>query len=434
MIASPTALSLPLRTPAHTARVPSRAPAVRPRFTTDGSGALEEHLDAWCAKIAAAVRGIVGSARLEALLLGGGYGRGEGGVLRSATRCRAGSPNPAPIGSTAAQAGFGDPALQDRPYNDVEFYVFLRGNRHLNERRFGRALHVLGEILTPQVGAEVEFKIASLPELAAAEVSMFSYDLLSGHRLLYGAPDLLAPCAGHRDGERIPLAEATRLLMNRGSGLLFAHERIERATFTAADADFVRRNIAKAQLALGDALLVAHREYHWSARERHRLVERLARTQPMPWMEDVRVHHARGVEFKFHPCRSTESAETLRADHQAITALAEKVFLWIEERRLGRAFASTRDYVGDAIEKFPAAHPLRMMLQQMKAFGSRSLIASDVSCHPRDRVMHALALLLWTPPGEEAAVLRQIQRELDTSARAFPDLVTAYRERWQFLN
>mgnify|MGYP006142135189 CR=1 FL=1 len=40
-----------------------------------------------------------------------------------------------------------------------------------------------------------------------------------------------------------------------GTGLLFARERLDRPHFTAADADFVGRNLAKARLALGDAVL-----------------------------------------------------------------------------------------------------------------------------------------------------------------------------------
>src|SRR5437660_1366005 len=84
------------------------------------------------------------------LLLGGGYGRGEGGVWRT------------PDG--------------DRPYNDLEFYVCLRGSRHWNEQYYQRPIEILGEILTPQTGVHVEFKIISLAELARQRVSMFSYD------------------------------------------------------------------------------------------------------------------------------------------------------------------------------------------------------------------------------------------------------------------
>src|SRR5688572_7629618 len=100
---TPTALSLPLRTPRVSVRSPVVPPdIVEPRFTIDGSPALEQHLALTCAKIAAGIRGLIPPGRLEAVLLGGGYGRGEGGVLQT------------PMGA--------------RPYNDLEFYVCLRGN------------------------------------------------------------------------------------------------------------------------------------------------------------------------------------------------------------------------------------------------------------------------------------------------------------------
>jgi hypothetical protein len=130
---------------------------------------------------------------------------------------------------------------------------------------------------------------------------MFSYDLVMGHRWLLGDDRLLARCGHHRDAERIPLVEATRLLMNRCSGLLFAAERLERDEFTAADADFVRRNIAKAELALGDAILVTRREYHWSVRERHRRLASLAAHNAMPWLADVQQRHATGTASSCTP-------------------------------------------------------------------------------------------------------------------------------------
>ena len=66
-----------------------------PRFTLDGSEVLEAHLAATCDKVLSGIRALVPAARLDGILLGGGYGRGEGGVLKTA-------------------AG-------DQPYNDLEF-------------------------------------------------------------------------------------------------------------------------------------------------------------------------------------------------------------------------------------------------------------------------------------------------------------------------
>lgn len=398
--------------PASTQSLPPQIPrdaAHLQRFTADGSRELERHLTETCTGIAAGIRGLVPSTKLEAVLLGGGYGRGEGGVLRTASG--------------------------DQPYNDLEFYVFIRGNRHVNELRFARALHVLGEILTPQAGVEVEFKITSRRELERAPISMFSYDLSMGHRWLIGDESVLAGCAHHREAEDIPLAEATRLLMNRCSGLLFAREKLNQHEFTLADADFVRRNIAKARLALGDAVLVAYKHYHWSARERHRQVERITRTETLSWLQDVCRQHADGVEFKLHPERSTAARETLLAEHARVSALAREVFLWLEQRRLDTAFASAADYALNRADKCVQPGALRNVLVNAKTLGLSSLFDARAGRHPRERCLHALALLLWEPDAlASPTLLAHVQRALQTHATTPADIMSAYRELWSRVN
>lgn len=399
------ASTFPVTAPTESA--PASAPATR--FTADGSPALEDHLAQTCRKIAAGLRGLLPPRRLEAVLLGGGYGRGEGGVLRT------------PEG--------------DRPYNDLEFYVFLRGNRHLNDRLHGRAVHVLGEILTPQAGIEVEFKVASLRELARKPVSMFSYDLVAGHRWLIGSEEMLADCAHHRDAGQIPLTEATRLLMNRCTGLLFSQERLQRATFTAADADFTRRNIAKAELALGDAVLVTYGQYHWSVRERHQRLQRIAAAERRPWLAAVLRHHARGVEFKLHPERSLAAREALQRDHAAVSELARQAWLALESTRLRVEFRSARDYALHPVPKWTNSGRFRTRLVNARLFGPGAAVGREAGRDPRDRVLHALALLLWEPEAlRSPALLARLQAGLRSDAGALSPLVRDYAALWSQVN
>src|SRR5205823_13904433 len=117
--------------------------------------------------------------------------------------------------------------------------------------------------------------ILSLNKLRRSPVSMFYYDLVMGHRWLRGEEGLLSGCEHHRDAERIPLAVATRLMMNRCSGLLLARERLERAEFSPGDADFVGRNLAKAQLAFDTTILTAFGRNDWSCQGRHKRVNQL---------------------------------------------------------------------------------------------------------------------------------------------------------------
>ncbi|HOW63666.1 MAG TPA: hypothetical protein P5186_00130 [Candidatus Paceibacterota bacterium] len=377
-----------------------------PRFTIDGSEALEQLIASTCNRAREGVLSVVPAGKLDGILLGGGYGRGEGGVLRT------------PEG--------------DKPYNDLEFYVFIRGNALLVERRYRRPLHDLGEHLSPSAGLEVEFKVLTLEKLRRSAPSMFYYDLVAGHRRTYGDDALLDGCEHHRNAEAIPLHEATRLLFNRCSGLLFSLERLRRPRFGADEADFVGRNLAKAQLAFGDVLLAAQGQYHWSCRTRHERLATIHFGEDLAWAAPLKGHHATGVEFKLNPIRSTESRETLASRHAEVSALGRKLWLWLESKRLGRPFASATDYAFSRIDKCPETSAVRNRFVNLRAFGSPGLVSTR---YPRERLFHALALLLWeNQPWKEAALLRRIQEELRTGEPEFSGLVWVYQQLWNRFN
>ncbi|MEO7299992.1 MAG: hypothetical protein ABI042_15605 [Verrucomicrobiota bacterium] len=374
------------------------------RFTINGSNALEDHLRQSCEKIAQAVLEIIPREKIEALLLGGGYGRGQGGVLKT-------------------NSG-------DQPYNDLEFYLCLRGSTLLNQKNYGGALHHLGERLSPTAGLEVEFKITSLKKILQIPPTMFSYDLAWGHRSLIGATEFFST---QPDARKIPLSEATRLLMNRCTGLLFAREHLQRKPFTPDDADFVGRNHAKAQLGFGDAFLTANGQYHWDVRERNKRLATLKENISLPWLDEIRQQHNAGVEFKFHPYRSTESLERLCEKQLELTTLGLKVWLWIEGHRLTKSFPSASDYALSDLSKCPETNALRNFLINARRFGGKMI--SQPITYPRQRLFHSLALLLWEPETfTDPKLLRRVQNELQTSATTFRELVLAYETLWKNYN
>jgi hypothetical protein len=375
------------------------------RFTVDGSGELEMRLAKWCGEFTEDVCRVIPDRLLEAVVLGGGYGRGEGGVLRM-------------------QKG-------EEPYNDLEFYVFVRGPLLWRERQFKRKLADLCHQWSERTGIEFEAKLLTSKKLQKAPVSMMYYDLVVGHRWLFGASGEFTNCEHHRAAHRIPLHEATRLLMNRASGLLFSKELLDKPEFTVADADFVRRNISKAQLALGDVVLTAFGRYHSSCRERHRRLEKLEPTATVPWLNELIDHHAVGVEFKLHPLISNDSVESLRDEHARLVQLAGEVFLWLEQRRLGQTFASHRDYAFSAVRKHPDTRAVRNALINGRGFGFRSFSTR----YPRERLLESIALLLWTPDAITGpTTLRKLQSELVTTEKTFAGLVKAYRTIWNRFN
>lgn len=207
-------------------------------YTAVPSPELDALLDSVLAEIARELDRIRPSG-LAAVVLGGGYGRGEGGVLHTA-------------------AG-------DRLYNDLDFFVFTDGAGRRDRRRLGAQLRKIGEALEPRLGIAVDFSPAKdLSSLAKVSRTLMFQELLHGWKPVWGAADLVRRIPG-LDPSELPYTEAVRLLLNRGMGLVFAGERLARGE---EDADFIVRNMNKALLGCGDALLLAGGKYRWRGAER----------------------------------------------------------------------------------------------------------------------------------------------------------------------
>jgi hypothetical protein len=379
------------------------------RFTIDGSAALEQRLAELCAQVRSELEAAIAPSRLEALLLGGGYGRGEGGVLKNS----------------------GD----DLPYNDLEFYLFLTGPPQWNQIRHGKRLHHIAEQLTAEAGLEIEFKLISFKQLRNSSVSMFHYDLVMGHRWIKGNEELLTRCEHHRMPDQIPLAEALRLLMNRCTGLLFSKERLHRENFTDTEADFTGRNLAKAQLAFGDVFLAVHGQYHWSCRTRRERLRSWNAATDFPRLPDLQEHHRAGVEFKLHPTRGTGPRDHYWDRFCELTELGLQLWLWLESRRLHVKFSSARHYALHPLNKCPEKSRWRNRLVQVKNFGFSALLRRESERYPREKLLNTLPLLLWDADAlTDPVLLGHVQGNLGTDAKHLADLTRAYESIWRRFN
>ena len=207
-------------------------------YTSVPSPRIAELLDRSLAGIAADI-GALKLPGLRAVVLGGGYGRGEGGVLH-----------------TAAGDGL---------YNDLDFFVFASGAGRALRARIDRALRELAGPWTEKLGVAVDFgPVKNCGTLKKAASTLMFQELLRGWKPVWGTPELerWIPALEPRE---LPFSEAARLLLNRGMGLVFAGESLKKKD---PDADFIVRNMNKALLGAGDALLIAAGEYRWRGEER----------------------------------------------------------------------------------------------------------------------------------------------------------------------
>ena len=201
-------------------------------FTAARDAAADAALRAALPEIVAAVRGCA-LPGFAGLVLGGGYGRGEGGA-------------------TAAH----------RLYNDLDLFVFLDAPE-VAFPSFAQRLAPVAAAFTARLGVDVDFTLRTASRLRRDGRRLMVQELLRGHVALDPADFDLAAWSGVRPcaAADLPAGEAARLVMNRGMGLEFARRRLA-ANGGRADA-FVLRNLNKAVLGAGDARLIAEGRYAW---------------------------------------------------------------------------------------------------------------------------------------------------------------------------
>ncbi|MCD6338783.1 MAG: hypothetical protein J7M29_05315, partial [Verrucomicrobia bacterium] len=213
----------------------------------------------------------------------------------------------------------------------------------------------------------------------------------------------------------------------------FAKERLQQERLSPEDADFIGRNIAKAQLAFGDAILAALGQYHWSCRERNRRLQQIRFEGELAWAEPLAAEHAEGVAFKLHPVRAAPSRDRLLAAHKRLLEHGQRLWLWLEGKRLGAAFASPREYGLSPINKCPETPPWRNLLVNLRQWGPAILADPRRFRYPRERLLNALALLLWNAE-PDPEIQKALAVLLRGKASSFSEWTALYRALWNRFN
>jgi hypothetical protein len=200
------------------------------------------------------IKALPPSCRPDYVYLGGGYGRGEGGVcLRHDGR--------------------------KTLYNDLDMFVFTAQASRRRRRDIDAALQDISRHWSAALSLEVDFPpCRNLSRLSQHTHTLMFQELLQGNQLVYGQEDVLAAWP-RLDPADIPPLEAYRLMLNRGAGILLAAGRLTQQYATLPDLDFTLRNLHKAVLGCGDALLLQQKRYRYRSQERGEL---LRQCNPLP--------------------------------------------------------------------------------------------------------------------------------------------------------
>lgn len=256
---------------------------------------------------------------LDAVVLGGSYGRGEGGILLN-------------------------PSGEERPYNDLDLFLFKKKaffQKTQFTRKAQKAMVALSHTYQKKLGIHIDFsRPLSRDEMTKWPHWLMWADLLEGHKILWGSQEMFSLHSPAWKGKPLPFVEATRLLLNRGAGLLEAM-RILYHWQLPPDSDFVRRNYYKCALALGDALLIIHQSYNSSYRKRlqffldiHQKDSELANFGLISLYE-------KALQFKFSPNQHDIPS---KKEIEELSLSWREVFLYVEKKRFQKNWSSLEEY------------------------------------------------------------------------------------------
>ena len=195
--------------------------------------------------------------KLRGVVLGGGYGRGEGGVARDENTGR------------------------ESLYNDLDFFAITEdGVSGADLEAVGARLEPLAKRWTEKLGIDVDFTVRTPWRIRHDQERLMIQELLHGYFDVAGSKgETLFAGVERREPSAFPWMEAARLMMNRGVGLLLAHEKLTSHPSTP----FILRNINKCIIGVGDARLIARRGYRWKVAERAAALKDDLYAQAMAW-------------------------------------------------------------------------------------------------------------------------------------------------------
>ena len=273
------------------------------RFTARGGQEIEARLLDVVRHGGEIARASLPEGSWRALVLMGGYGRGEGGV--------------------EVIDGV------ERPHNNLDFLLITTGRWVSDTESLRRDLNEALRPLAEEAGIGIDAGAISDRALERAPCRVMWYDVRFGHQTILGDPAWL-PSLSRFTAERVLASDIRDLVVNRGTLLVINDAVVALEHPPAGVWKALVRHSVKAILGYGDALLYWRGVYHWSYAERQR---RMAARRDVG--AAFRTLYDWAMEFRFRPDYGGWEGRDLPAWLDEVRQAVEPVHLQVEGRRCG---------------------------------------------------------------------------------------------------
>jgi hypothetical protein len=288
------------------------------KFTVRGTEKVEELITSMVLKVANTVEKKLEGNEYEALILIGGYGRGEGGVV--------------------VVDG------EERPHNNFDFVLIVK---NLDGSAIDDLKKKMMQALEPvikEIQFGVDLSVINAGKLRHASCRVIWYDMRFGHKTILGNASFI-PSIQHFTIANIPDWDARNLLVNRGTLMIINDLLLEKSELSQDYKKLIVKHVVKAIIGYGDTLLYFLDDYNWSYVEKQKRMQK--RSDVVPAFKAI---YDEAMNFRFQPDYDNFLKKDLLKWMEELRIHFEKIFLICESKRLKKTNLNWENYAETAFK------------------------------------------------------------------------------------
>lgn len=266
-----------------------------------------------------------------ALILIGGYGRGEGGIT-----------------------------LKDgeyHPHNNLDLlYIY---NKHIEKSLVDTVDKTLQD-LSKEYDIGIDMFTINKKKLLKLDGLVIGYDMRYGHKTLLGNSSFLKEYKAFSLNNIDPV-DVRQLLVNRGTLLLINRLLLQKSQLTEEEKRLIIKHTIKAIIGYGDALLYFNNAYHWSYAQKQSNMSELLNID-----EKIKKLYADALLFRFKPNYDDYLQKDLKKWNNELIQTLSSIHLQCESINLNQSNLSWNQYLDITLKE--KSFPRQNVMQKAKSF------------------------------------------------------------------
>ncbi|MFT5662456.1 MAG: hypothetical protein ACI9TV_003113 [Sulfurimonas sp.] len=250
-----------------------------------------------------------------ALILIGGYGRGEGGIV--------------------LEHGI------YHPHNNLDLLYIHHDYINPSKKAL---VNTLLQVVSKKFNIGIDMSMITKQKLMKLNGLVITYDMRYGHKTLLGNSDFLKNCESFSLYNIDPI-DMRQLLVNRGTLLLINRLLLCKDTLSTEERKLIIKHTMKAIIGYGDALLYFNDLYHWSYAQKQ---SNMAESTSID--KKIQALYSEAILFRFRPNYDTYLSKDLKLWNKELLEIFSVIHLNCETINLSHPQLEWNNYLNIALE------------------------------------------------------------------------------------